>query len=127
VGLDRTHWPELLVGLERVRVLEVARGRDGRLHVAVETTDELVACGRCGVRAQVKERDRVALVDLPAFGTPVWLVWVKRRWRCREPLCPVARGSRWEPRPGTRFLGSAIGHRSRRPGGRVVMGGPGGR
>jgi transposase len=89
VGLDRTHWPELLVGLERVRVLEVARGRDGRLHVAVETTDELVACGRCGVRAQVKERDRVALVDLPAFGTPVWLVWVKRRWRCREPLCPV--------------------------------------
>jgi len=69
--------------------LEVARGRDGRLHVVVETTDELVACGRCGVRAQLKEQDRVALVDLPAFGTPVRLVWVKRRWRCREPLCPV--------------------------------------
>jgi hypothetical protein len=39
LGMGRTRWPELLVGLERVEVLEVARGTDGRLHVAVETTD----------------------------------------------------------------------------------------
>jgi transposase len=25
--------------------------------------------------------------DLACFGRPVRLVWVKRRWRCREPLC----------------------------------------
>jgi hypothetical protein len=42
--LDRTRWPEVLVGLEQVRVLEVARDGDGRLHVAIETTDQLVAC-----------------------------------------------------------------------------------
>jgi hypothetical protein len=53
--LDRTRWPELLVGLERVRVLEVARGDDGRVHVVVETTDELVACRGCGVRAEAKD------------------------------------------------------------------------
>jgi transposase len=41
LGLDRTRWPELLLGLERVRVLEVARDGDGRLHLAIETTDDL--------------------------------------------------------------------------------------
>ena len=56
MGLDRTRWPELLVGLEQVRVLEVARGRDGRLHVAIETTGDAVACEACGVRAELKDR-----------------------------------------------------------------------
>jgi transposase len=93
--LDRTRWPELLVGLERVRVLEVARA--GRLHVAIETTDELVGCPSCGVRAELKDRDRVELVDLPAFGSPVRLVWVKRRWRCVELAC--GQGSWTEERP----------------------------
>jgi transposase len=87
LGLDRTRWPELLLGLERVRVLEVARDGEGRLHVAIETTEELVACGECGVRAALKDRARVELADLPAFGSPVRLVWVKRRWACREPAC----------------------------------------
>jgi hypothetical protein len=64
-----------------VRVLEVAHGADGRFHVAIETTEVLVACEQCGVRAQVEGRDRVSLVDLPAFGSPVRPVWVKRRWR----------------------------------------------
>jgi transposase len=97
LGLDRTRWPELLLGLERVRVLEVARDGEGRLHVAVETTDELVACGGCGVRAAVKDRARVDLADLPAFGSPVRLVWVKRRWACREPACEI--GTWTEQRP----------------------------
>jgi hypothetical protein len=44
-----------------------------------------------------KDRDRVELVDLPAFGSPVRLVWIKRRWSCVEPLC--ARGSWTEERP----------------------------
>ena len=44
-------------------LLEVARGKsDGRLHVATETTDELVACSSCGVRAD-KDRDLVAFAD----------------------------------------------------------------
>jgi transposase len=95
LGLDRTRWPELLVGFEAVRVLEVARSGDGRLHVAVETTDDHAGCPDCGVRAEVKDRDRVELVDLPAFGSAVRMVWVKRRWCCVEPLC--GRGS-WTER-----------------------------
>jgi len=95
--LDRTRWPELLLGLERVRVLEVARGSDGRLHVAIETTDVVVACPGCGVRAKAKDRALVGHADLPAFGSPVTLVWIKRRWACPEPACGV--GSWTEDRP----------------------------
>jgi transposase len=87
LGLDRTRWPELLVGLEAVRVLEVARGGDGRLHVAIESTDVRAGCPGCGVQAEPKDRDRVELVDLPAFGSAVRMVWVKRRWCCPEQLC----------------------------------------
>jgi transposase len=97
LGLDRTRWPEVLVGLERVEVLEVSRASDGRLQVAIETTDRLMACSGCGCRAQVKDRDPVPLADLPAFGSPVTLVWHKRRWRCLERACEV--GSWTEDRP----------------------------
>ena len=31
----------------------------------------------------------VSLVDLPAFGWPVRLVWHKWRWRCPAAGCPV--------------------------------------
>jgi transposase len=87
LGLDRTRWPELLLGLERVRVLEVARDGGGQMHVAIETTDEVVGCRACGVRARAKDRDVVGFADLPAFGSPVRLVWAKRRWACVEPVC----------------------------------------
>ena len=97
MGLDRTRWPELLLGLERVRVLEVARDGGGRLHVVIETTDVVAACVGCGVRAKVKDRAPVGHADLPAFGSPVRLVWVKRRWVCPEPACGV--GSWTEDRP----------------------------
>jgi transposase len=81
---DRTRWCELLVGLERVEVLDVVRRFD-RLFVTVESTDRLMGCGACGTRATIKDRDRVELADLPAFGSPVTLVWLKRRWRCGDP------------------------------------------
>lgn len=87
--LDRTRWPELLVGLDRVEVLEVVRGDTGRLHVAIETTDRVMGCTACGSRAVVKDRSKVVLADLPAFGSPVRLVWMKRRWVCPEPDCGV--------------------------------------
>ena len=97
MGLDRMRWPELLLGLERVRVVEVARDGEGHLHLAIETTDELAACRGCGVRAVLKDRDPVGFADLPAFGSPMRLVWIKRRWSCQEPACGA--GTWTEQRP----------------------------
>ena len=93
---DRTRWFELSVGLERVEVLNVVRHRD-RIVVNVESSDRLMGCSACGTRAKVKDRDRVELADLPAFGCPVTLVWSKRRWRCGDPDCEV--GTWTEDRP----------------------------
>jgi hypothetical protein len=59
---DRTRWCELLVGLERVEVLNVVRHRD-RLVVNVESTDRLMGCGACGTRAKVWR------------GAPSFVVW----------------------------------------------------
>ncbi len=60
---DRTRWCELLVGLERVEVLDVVRRLD-RLVVTVESTERLMGCSACGTKAKVKDRDRVELADL---------------------------------------------------------------
>lgn len=40
----------------------------------------------------------VVLVDLPAFGRPVRLVWHKRRWRCPEAGCGVGSFTEQAPR-----------------------------
>lgn len=93
---DRTRRPELMVGLERVEVLDVERLL-GRLFVTIESTDRLMGCSACGTKASVKDRDRVELADLPAFGSPVTLVWLKRRWRCGDVDCGA--GTWTEDRP----------------------------
>jgi transposase len=77
---------DLLVGLEGYHVLAVERGPEG-LVVTVESSPGPVGCPDCGVLATSRGRRRHRLVDIPAFGTPVRLVWVKRTWACREPLC----------------------------------------
>ncbi len=105
MGLDRTRWCELLVGLDRVAILEVARGADGRVHVAVETTERAVGCGACGARASLKGRRRVPLADLPTFA-PVSLG--RARWASARCCTPVARYAR---RPPLRATSSEIVHR----------------
>jgi transposase len=42
--------------------------------------------------AKIKDRPPVPLVDLPAFGRPTRLVWIKRRWQCPDPRCVTGRG-----------------------------------
>jgi transposase len=78
---------DLLVGLDGYHVVDVARGRDG-LVVRVESSPGPVGCPDCGVRATSRGRREHRLVDVPAFGVPVRLVWVKRTWACREASCP---------------------------------------
>ena len=48
-----------------------------------------MGCSMCGTRAVAHERMAVAIRDLPCFGRPVRLVWVKRRWRCPDGDCPA--------------------------------------
>ena len=46
------------------------------------------ACPSCGVvSTSAKEHVTTRPKDLPYGQDPVELVWHKRRWRCREPLC----------------------------------------
>ena len=80
---------ELLVGLPTVSVLGVVDLLPLRpLAVHIETRlDQPEVCPSCGGSARVKDRDKVTLVDLPAFGRATRLVWRKRRWRCPGPVC----------------------------------------
>ncbi|MDP8949257.1 MAG: transposase family protein, partial [Actinomycetota bacterium] len=46
-----------------------------------------MGCSDCGVRAESHDRRPMAIRDLSCFGRPARLVWIKRRWRCREAAC----------------------------------------
>src|SRR5438309_8214890 len=83
---DGTGLAELLLGLPGFRVLDVLEATD-EVVVTIESTLELVGCASCGVRAEAHDRMRVEIRDLPCFGRPARLVWIKRRWRCREDRC----------------------------------------
>ncbi len=83
---------DLLVGLEGLHVIAVERddgsGRAG-LAVTVASAPGPMGCPRCGVVAHAHGRVEVHLLDAPAMGRPVRIVWRKRRWVCPEPTCPV--------------------------------------
>ena len=77
---------EALLGLDGFRVLAVCEG-DAEVVVTVETTLEVVGCGRCGTRAQAQDRMPMDIRDLTCFGRPARLRWSKRRWRCVDADC----------------------------------------
>ena len=83
---DATGLAEALLGLDGFRVLDVDE-TPAEVAVTVETTVALVGCATCGVRAEAQDRLRVDMRDLPCFGRPARLVWMKRRWRCADPDC----------------------------------------
>jgi transposase len=80
---------DLLVGLPGLHVIGVDRDLGERLIVTVESAPEPMGCPSCGVIAHGHGRVDVRLVDAPAFGRPVRLIWRKRRWVCPEPACAV--------------------------------------
>ena len=88
---------EVLLGLPGFRVLDVVE-TDREVVIAIETTAVRRVCRTCGVRAEAQDRMRVDVRDLACFGRPARLVWSKRRWRCREPLCPART---WTETPST--------------------------
>ena len=82
---------DLLVGLDGLHVIGVDRDDGGGLTVRVESAPEVMGCRRCGVIAHGHGRDEVELVDAPAMGRPVRIVWRKRAHHnpgCRRDLKP---------------------------------------
>jgi len=89
VEVDPTRVCELLVGLGDVTVLGAIDEPDGPVRIHVETRGPRPSCPGCGGPVWVKDRRRVELVDLAAFGRPARLVWHKRRWLCPAEGCEV--------------------------------------
>ncbi len=83
---DGTGLAEALLGLDGFRVLDVSEGPD-ELVITIETTVDVVGCGRCGTRAASQDRKPIDIRDLACFGRPARLRWIKRRWRCVDADC----------------------------------------
>ena len=80
---------DLLVGLNGLHVVAVEGDPGGGLTITVESAREPMGCRSCGVLAHAHGRVEVRLVDAPAMGRPVRIIWRKRRWVCPDPGCPV--------------------------------------
>lgn len=93
---DATGLAEAMLGLDGFKVLDV-REDAAELVITIETTTDVVGCVGCGVRAEAQDRMPIEIRDLPCFGRPVRLVWRKRRWRCRELLCPAKTWTEIDP------------------------------
>jgi transposase len=81
-----------LLDLGGLAVARVASDAFGGRVVHVVTADETAsACPSCGVLSvTLKGRVCTRPRDIP-YGTRVLrLIWHKRRWRCKEQLCPRA-------------------------------------
>ena len=89
----------LLLGIDGLEVELVSVQEEGARVVHVVTADEgASACPACGVvSTSVKGHAVTRPRDLPYGEIPVQVVWLKRRWRCREVLC--SRGSFTEALP----------------------------
>ena len=80
---------DLLVGLDGLHVTAVDRDDGDRLVVTVESEPTVMGCPACGVVAHGHGRVAVRLVDAPAMGRSVRIIWRKRRWLCPDAGCPV--------------------------------------
>ncbi len=85
---DGTGLAEAILGLDGFRVLGVDES-SSEVVITVETIASVAGCRSCGVLAEIHDRLRVEVRDLPCFGRPARLIWLKRRWRCREDECPA--------------------------------------
>ena len=96
--VDPTRVCELMLGLGDVEVLGVSDEAGAPLRVHVRLRAPRPGCVDCGGRLWSDGDSRVELVDLPAFGRPVRLVWHKRRWRCGDPDCAAGTVTEQDPR-----------------------------
>jgi len=73
-----------------LHVLDVEIDERQRLVLTVESDQIEHGCPGCGVFAVGHGRRVHVVHDAPCFGRVTVVRWVKRVWRCREPMCPKA-------------------------------------
>lgn len=96
---DKCPEPAVLLGLDGVEVLEVDELPDGGLLVEIRTIGvSRPPCPGCGGRVRSKGERPVELVDIPAFGRPIRLLWRKRRWECPDEACGAGSFTEQDPR-----------------------------
>ena len=77
----------ILFNLPEYRVVAVTRALDGGREVLIDTPALEAGCPSCGVvTSRVHQRTTQRVRDVPFDGL-VTVRWVKKRWRCAEPLC----------------------------------------
>ena len=94
---------DLLVGLDGLHVTAVDREDACRLVITVESEPTVMGCPACEVVAHGHGRAEVRLVDVPAMGRPVRIVWRKRRLVCPDLGCPVRRFVEQDQRVASQF------------------------
>jgi transposase len=70
-------------------VLDVEDDADGPLIVTVESDQAKTGCPSCGVIAASHGHRPGMLHDAPCLKRITMARWVKRTWRCWEPVCPI--------------------------------------
>jgi transposase len=88
---------EELVGLRNTRICSIERDRDSWV-ITVEQPRTQGGCLACSNFAVVKERPLMRLVDLPAFGHPVVILWRKYRMECLNDICSIQTWTIHDPR-----------------------------
>src|SRR5215212_1118615 len=81
---------DAMFDVPRMHVLAVAVDEKDRLVVTVESDQVEHGCPGCGVLAVGHGRRVHLLHDAPCFGRVTLVRWLKRIWRCREPMCTTA-------------------------------------
>lgn len=99
---DGTGLAEAPLGLDGL-VLEVTED-DVEIVIDIETPGDVVDCGRCGTRAEARDRMPVEIRDLACFGRAARLVWHKRRWRCADADCEAKTWTETSPHISSRTV-----------------------
>ena len=118
---DPTRVCERLVGLGDVEVLGIDDETGEPLRVHIRRRTPRPGCEVCGGLLWSDGEREAELVDLPAFGRPVRLVWHKRRWRCTQPRCSAGTVTEQDPEiaPPREKLTSRAGRWATRQAGRA--------
>ncbi|MDQ2850217.1 MAG: ISL3 family transposase [Actinomycetota bacterium] len=85
--VDAADAASVLFNLPEYRVIDVVRDPAGGREVFIETPVSEAACPACGVlTSRVHQRTQQRVHDV-TFDGKVTVWWIKKRWRCAEPLC----------------------------------------